>query len=296
MSKTRGISLMCYGHPYYGMYAANLAASIKFSCPDIKIALFHDNTAIGHFRDVHRALFSEMHVIPNECFYSNGIHQPYKAKLYVYSLTPFDETIFIDADVIMFPKGRNLNDIFNELKDVNFTIQNRSNYDVSTDTQPDMWANLQDIKKEYKVTSGTFYYISSEFIYFKKTKENKKLFNDAIKIYDNLKISYKRFGGGIPDELPLSIAMLLNGLEPHEKGYRPIYWESAEKKSYNTIQLYGSQRAENYIGYSAGGHIASSNRMKDVYNQLAQFYAAQFGLPISPFRDKRTFIKERANL
>jgi len=296
MSKTKGILIMAYGHPYYGMYAANLAASIKFSCPDIKIALLHDNIAIGHFRDVHYKLFSELHIIPNECFYSNGVYQPYKAKLYAYSLTPFDETLFIDADVIMFPKGRNVNDIFNELQDVNFTIQNRSDYDVSTDTQPDMWANLQEIKKEYSVTGGTFYYISSEFIYFKKTKENKKLFNDALKIYDNMKVNYKRFGGGIPDELPLSIAMLLNGLAPHEKGYRPIYWESAEKKSYNTIQLYGSQRTENYIGYSAGGHIAANNRMKDVYNQLAQFYAGQFGLPVSPFRDKRTFVKERANL
>ena len=106
-----------------------------------------------------------------KCFYSNGIFQPYKAKLYAYTLSPFDETIFIDADVIMFPKGRNLNDIFNELADVNFSIQNRSNYDVSTDIKPDMWADLQDIKKEYKVTTGTFYYISSEFFYFKKVKE-----------------------------------------------------------------------------------------------------------------------------
>jgi hypothetical protein len=294
--KTRGVIIMAYGNPYYGMYAANLAASIKFTTPDLNVCLLHDNSAIGHYTPTHRALFSEMHVIPNECFYSNGIFQPYKAKLYAYTLSPFDETIFIDADVIMFPKGRNLNDIFNELADVNFSIQNRSNYDVSTDIKPDMWADLQDIKKEYKVNAGTFYYISSEFFYFKKVKEVKKLFNDAIKIYDNMKVNYKRFGGGIPDELPLSIAMLCNGIKPHADGFRPIYWESAEKKNYTTTQLYGTQRVENYIGYSAGGHIASNNRMKSVYNDLAQFYAGQFGIPVSPFRDKRTFNKERANL
>ncbi|HRB54357.1 MAG TPA: hypothetical protein PLD87_11835 [Bacteroidia bacterium] len=293
---SKGILIFAYSHPFYGMYAANLAASIKFTCPDIPITLLHDEKAIGHFNAIHRSLFNEFKEIPKDCFYTNGVFQPYKAKLYAYELSPYDETIFIDADVIMFPLGRNLNNIFEELKDVDFTIQNRSNYDAATDIKPDMWADLQEIKKEYSVTDGQFYYISSEFIYFKKTEQNEKLFKDAINIFDNFRITYKRFGGGIPDELPLSIAMLVNKVKPHADGYRPIYWEAAEKKNYNTIKLYGSQRTENYIGYSAGGYIASNNRMKEVYNTLAQFYAAKYGFTPSPFREKRTFNKDRANI
>ena len=92
------------------------------------------------------------------------------------------------------------------------------------------------------------------------------------------------------------LSFCLFWLTVSRNGYRPIYWEAAEKKNYNTIKLYGSQRTENYIGYSAGGHIASNNRMKEVYNTLAQFYAAKYGFTPSPFREKRTFNKDRANI
>jgi hypothetical protein len=288
----RGIVICAYGHPYYGVYAANLAASIKFSCPELSITLLHDEAGVRHFTPNHFQLFDRLHTIPQDCFYSNGVLQFYRAKLFSYFLSSYEETIFLDADMIMLPKGRNLNTIFDELKDIDFTIQNRNNFEINQETSPDMWANLADIKTAYQISEGKFYYISSEFIYFKKSENNEKIFKDAITIYDSLKISYKRFGGGIPDELPLSISMLCNGVNPHENGYSPIYWESAEKKGYRLEQLYQTK----YIGYSAGGHIAANNRMKEVYNTLVQFYAAKYGLPPFLFRDKRSFIKERANL
>lgn len=294
--ETKGICIAAWGHPYYGNYAAQLAASIKFTCPGLPITLLYTPEAVTHLTDIHRAFFDEMKVIPQECFYSNGVLQPFVAKLYAYTLSPYDYTIQLDADTIMFPQGRNLESVFEQLKEVDFTIQNRSSYDINSTLKPDMWADLQEIKTEYKVDTGKFHYISSEFIYYKKTKGNKKLFQTAVKTFDTLKIQYKRFAGGIPDELPLSISMLVNGINPHQEGYRPIYWESAEKKNFTTDKLYGSNSSGEYIGYSIGGALPASGRMVEVYNNLARFYGANFGFTPFPFKEKRSFMPQRSHI
>lgn len=293
--ETKGVVICAWSHPFYGNYAAQLAASIKYTT-GLPVTLLYTPSAITHFTDVHKSFFSQMIEIPNECFFSNGIYQPFVAKLYAYALSPYDATIQLDADMILFPQGRNLNSIFEELNEVDFTIQNRANYDITSDLKPDMWANLQDIKEAYKVESGTLFYVSSEFIYYRKTKENKKLFNTAVKLFDTLKIQYKRFAGGIPDELPLSIAMLLQGIKPHKEAYRPIYWEAAEKRNLSTKELYGLQSSGEYIGYSIGGHLPSSGRMVEVYNNVVKFYASQYGFTPFPFKEKRSFIPQRATI
>lgn len=296
MKKEKGVLILCWFHPFYGNYAAQLAASIKYTCPDLPITLLYHGNAINHFADIHRSFFDEIKPIPDACFFSNGVHQPFVAKLYAYSLSPYQHTIQLDADMIMFPKGRNLNSIFEQLKDVDFTIQNRSNYDINSSLKPEMWADLQEIKEKYKVESGNLFYVSSEFIYYKKTKENQTLFRNAVKTFDTLKVQYKRFAGGVPDELPLSIAMLCQGIKPHQEAYRPIYWESAEKRNLGTTELYGLKSTGEYIGYSIGGHLPSSRKMVDVYNQLAQFFAAKYGFIPFPFKEKRSFIPQRANI
>lgn len=294
----KGIIILAWNHPYYGNYAAQLAASIKYTCPGLPITLFYSGNAISHFTDVHRSFFTDIRLIPDECFYSNGVYQPFVAKLYAYSLSPYDVTIQLDADMIMFPKGRNLNNIFEDLKDIDFTIQNRSNYDITSDLKPDMWADLQEIKQEYHVEKGKFFYISSEFIYYKKTDANLALFKDAVNIFDTLKIQYKRFAGGIPDELPLSIAMLLKGVVPHAEAYRPIYWEAAESRNAKTPELYGAKSTGEFIGYSIGGHLptSTSGTMVTIYNNLARYYGAAYGFTPFPFKEKRSFIPSRANI
>ena len=294
--ETRGVCILAWSHPYYGNYAAQLAASIRWSCPDLPITLFYHGNAISHFTDVHKAQFTDIKLIPEECFFSNGIHQPFVAKLYAYSFSPYDVTIQLDADMIMFPKGRTLNNIFDDLKKIDFTIQNRSNYDITSDLKPDMWADLKDIREAYKVEKGKFFYVSSEFIYYRKTKENNKLFKDAVHTFDNIKIKYKRFAGGIPDELPLAISMLLNKVKPHQEAYRPIYWESAEKRNLKTDQLYGNNSSGEFIGYSIGGHLPGSGRMVEIYNNLAQLYCGKAGIIPFPYKEKRKFIPTRSNI
>ena len=140
----------------------------------------HDEAGVRHFTPNHFQLFDRLHTIPQDCFYSNGVLQFYRAKLFSYFLSSYEETIFLDADMIMLPKGRNLNTIFDELKDIDFTIQNRNNFEINQETSPDMWANLADIKTAYQISEGKFYYISSEFIYFKKSEKNEKIFKDEI--------------------------------------------------------------------------------------------------------------------
>lgn len=74
--ETKGVVICAWSHPFYGNYAAQLAASIKYTT-DLPVTLLYTPSAVTHFTDVHKSFFSQMIEIPNECFFSNGIYQPF---------------------------------------------------------------------------------------------------------------------------------------------------------------------------------------------------------------------------
>ena len=70
-----------------------------------------------------KKLFDQMHTMPEEYYITNGIEKYLKAKTHIYDLSPFDETIFLDVDMIWNPKKKP-EDLFEELKNLNFTMCN----------------------------------------------------------------------------------------------------------------------------------------------------------------------------
>ena len=66
-----------------------------------------------------------------------------KVKTALYKLSPYETTICLDADTIWINK-RSINDLFNELKDENFTMANRSFMDLEEERITDefgVWAS-----------------------------------------------------------------------------------------------------------------------------------------------------------
>lgn len=87
MTKTRGILLLALGQPHYGNYAANLAMSIKFNCPDMPIALIHDEGAIRHISaDKRLQLFDELIEAPKDTYVVNGHARYIRAKNFLTNL------------------------------------------------------------------------------------------------------------------------------------------------------------------------------------------------------------------
>lgn len=282
----KGILILALGHPYYGKLALNLALSLKFSSK-LPIALACNTSAITHIQN-NLGFFDHIIEVPEACYTRKGVYKEFiKAKTAIYKLSPFAETLYLDADMLWLPK-KPVDQIFSDLADVDLAIQSRGVTQITGDQPKGFWCDLNEYKDAYG--ADKFYNLSSEFIYFKRSKENEKFFNDSIKIYDNLRLKHTIFSGGIPDELVFNISMHQNEMEPYKEFYTPIYWEQAERKN-----MPASQMHQEYYGYSAGGKL-SSQIEKRFYDNLAQFYGTRSGVHYFKLKDKMSYLAERAHI
>lgn len=307
-----GILLLAMGSPAYGNYAANLAMSIKFNYPNIPIAIGYAGQAISHIKgDKRIELFDHIIEIP-EAYYKSGSNFAWiKAKNYIHSITPFENTLFLDADIVLFTKRElNLELVMDELKDVSFTMANRDFIDLSKDDINEnysLWVNIADAKKAWEL-SGNYYSCHSEFVWFKKSEtieffklveeiaeqlstfERPKLPKDkGTTIVNGVNVRRAIFGDGTPDELPFAIAMCKLKFYPHKTPYIKIFWENTEDKKllYNLPKLYTE-----FIGLSWGGNN-TPKRTKEIYDQICKFYSSRLGLRHTPLLNKKQFANGR---
>ena len=96
----KGILILAIGHPYYGRMAAALAATIKTTGTGIPIHLAYTESAISHLTEKEIALFSSKSIINDK--YCTPV--PIRSKMFIYQLSPFDETLYLDADLLLFQK------------------------------------------------------------------------------------------------------------------------------------------------------------------------------------------------
>ena len=277
--KTKGIVIIAGIHPQYGQMALNLCASLKVTCPEINVCLLHYGSGASHIRNMFH-LFSHVIEIPAEMLNSNGFTSIMRSKVCLYELSPFDETILIDADVVLSPLKK-ISNLFEELKDVDFTIGCRSKNDLETDKVRMIWSSQTDLINKHGAKE--IYNLSSEFIYFKKTKTVEKFFELAKKYFDNPEIEYVRFNGGVADELAFQIAMHKSKIKPHQVPFLPFYWEQLEKKRLEPNKIYND-----YYGYSMGGNTAN-DIMTRVYNNLVKWYGNALGIRTFAFQNKNQY-------
>lgn len=286
MTNKRGIIIFAAGHPNYGKMAFNLAVSIKWVEPQISIALVRAGNATDHL-SVKDLGFAFDHIIeaPVESYTHEGRTAYIKSKIFMYDLSPYDETIYLDADILWLPKHKP-SELFEQFAGIEFTIQNSSKHIE--------WATIGDVREKYELANEKYVPVSSEFVYFKKS-ERMRLFFDRIKEnYSNLKVKLtglarNGFAGAIPDELPTTIAMMQLGVYPHEIPYSPIYWQTKEKKIPTTEELY-----EKYYAISTGGKVIGL-WTKKIYDRLVARYFNDANLRyIWKLQNKRSFLPERS--
>lgn len=277
--KTRGILLIGLGHENYSHMAEVLAASIKVNDPDISI------TVVSNANLINPELFNQI-IVSDPKLYNGDKKEFIKAKLHIFELTPYDETIFLDVDQIILP-GKKLSTVFDEMKDIDFTMSNTGKSTMS------IWADIKEVNKIYG--PGEFWNFHSEFIYFKKTPAVKTYFETAIKIYNSNKIksAHKFAGGSMADELAFQCASIVTGLYPHIENWLPNFWFDRNHKE---IFKYPYQLAEKYTAYSIGGNTLPEI-VRTNYNNLAKHYFAILKLQ-NPYQAiaKNRFLPERQRL
>jgi hypothetical protein len=282
-----GVLIIGAGHQNYGHMANTLAMTIR-QHSDIPIHILTDGEAAKVLdMDIYT-----VSAIPEEACIKNGRKNYFKTKTHIYDLSPFDRTIFLDADLIII---RDISVLFNELDGVTWTVQNRDRIQLGETIggadvkRRYLWANYNELSSLY---SGFIYSLHSEFIYFERHESNKDYFDLVKKLYDNPPVKPTLFAGDAADELAFALACNISGKQPHVEPFLPIYWWQVEGRTEGFLLHNVIKRG--YYGYSVGGNKIYRRTVMDNYNFCSIAAARKFGR--KPFRmiEKHKYLPERA--
>jgi hypothetical protein len=264
--------------------AYNLAVTIK-AIENIPVAVLWNGNALNHLSQRQKDIFDHLIQIDTASF---------GAKLTLHDHTPFDHTLYLDADMAWLPKKKP-SELFKELEGISFTSITEGYYDFETNEDHSnnkyhFWCSPLEAKEKYNLT-GKFYQWRSEVIYFEKGKSAKKIFDDAKKVYAKPKVDAKMFAGKIPDELALNISCCKNQVDPHKYKWLPAYWH----------RLHGEGRAlgaiaESHYLLSVGGNYASGV-MKTSYNNVCMAAHRKLGLQyLFTLQSKKSVMPDRVKM
>lgn len=278
----KGIILLATGSPFYGRMAYNLSVSIK-AIEEIDITVLHNGAALTHLSARQKEIFNNIIEIKDNSF---------AAKLCLLDYTPYEKTLYFDADMIWLP-NKLPSELFKELDGVTFTSITEGYYDYVSNidygnTMYHYWADPLEAKQVYKL-ENKFYQWRSEVMYF--TKDAAKLFKEAKKVYENPKVKVKQFAGHVPDELAINIAASKLNIEPHEYKWTPAYWHRIHGEGKGLPEIMNS-----FYLLSVGGNFASGI-MKTCYNNVCKAAHRKLGLQyLFTLQSKKAVMPERIKM
>ena len=241
-NSTHGIVLMAFNKPAYGKMAFNMALTIKHYNPAIQIQLIHDQSALSHLNERHKAFFDiftsvyESDIwdeVPaatpvRKLNYRTGFN-PGKAKASLYKYLAFDHNIYLDVDGVAIKDLQPLFDLCIE-KGQHYYCQTVGHHtiDQGRDFKAMQWAWADDIWAHYQLTPGTVLpATNSSFSYIRKCKESEELYAQVLENFTTgampLQKLRLKWGGTYPDELALNVALAQKGINP-DLGMHPVYF------------------------------------------------------------------------
>jgi hypothetical protein len=280
-----GILIIAVGAKGYGQLAGSLAASLRANNVTLPICLAHQKDTITRLDEQYLSLFTDFVLIDDKHITLNdNIECFIKAKAHMDELTPYDYTLFLDADVLALNNGT-INAEIEKLKDIDFTIKNKGlNKTVS------IWADMNEVVKVYELENKDVYEIHSEFIWWKKGHPAMVKWAEN---FENLKVKPTNFAGCVADELPLFISMAQTNTKPHIDNYNPIYWFNQDSKLQKRIK---DMKEEGYCGLSIGGN-AIPTVQREAYDVLVTIYAKILNLRQTfKAQPKRKWLANRTHL
>lgn len=288
----RGIILIAIGSPFYGRFAFNLALSIKSVDPQFPVAIITAGAALNHLNSKQKGIFDQVIEQPVEC--GSG----FATKLYLDELSPYDETLYLDADMGWLPK-HSPNFLMDSMVESEFSAITEGYCDMATQDKSNanskyyFWADTDEIGLKYNITEGKLYQWRSEVMYFKKTERVLSMFKTAREIYKapGLK-SIHLFANHIPDELAINISTAIHGIEPHRYKWMPAYWPRMNGDHMPSLEELYSK----YFLLSCGSNVTTGNT-KVTYNRVMKAAAYKLGFQhLFPLINKKESMPERIRM
>jgi len=271
----RGIVTIAMKHALYGKYAYNLALSAKSADMNVQVAVIADEEALSHLHPGQRMLFDYI-IKPKSS-------KPLVNKFYLAELTPFDETLFVDADMIFSPMA-DFNEFWRSMTTIEWTMANRGKDDVVKGISE--WTTKEDIAEAYGEVEQ-WYDLSSEWMYFKKNDLSYSIFANAEMYYEDNKLKVREFAGDRPDEPYFNLSLISVNHKPHQAPYQPTYWQPAMKGFPGVMAI-----KKGWMAFSVGGKSIPQQQMQ-VYDELAKNASFRMNMPSMKIAQKINQLSER---
>jgi hypothetical protein len=276
-----GIIILALKKTSYYYSAFNLAVSIKHFNPEINITLLSDGGHKPHFLSYCYSVFDQIKEIAL-CDYidKDGSFQPGLAKISLYKYTPYDNTLYIDADSLCLQDAR---PVIEHCKSKGGFIY--SNVIGSGGYKDDIMYNVWG-KNEFQYPyfdiplDHTLNTINSSWLFIKKSDEAKNFFTELRTYWDKgfgLENLRNKWGNGTyPDELFFNGVMAKNKIDP--KIDLPVMFMGNEYVKETNTQI--AERYHFITMYGVGkGNTTVKPRYQEWYDHLCFVYFEKIKLP-----------------
>jgi hypothetical protein len=266
-----GITLLAIGDKTYGMWAFNMALSIKYHC-NLPIQLIYQKETIKDLSKWHLSFFSYRTEIVQEDYHTNGKFDPARAKLNLDRYIYFPKSLCLDVDAILL---KDPTPIF-ELK--RYHVQTKgymTRHEIPEKVE--IWAHPSKIWEKYGLSEKSkFPIVETGIQLLLRNEQTNKIFNmarvyfgDPIHIGD-LKTSW---GHNQPDELYLGVSMA-------KLGYKPGFPENVKSlhATYRDKITDEAKLGEEYYCFGLWGNKAlNHSRLISYYDRLVNKYSKKWG-------------------
>lgn len=273
---TKGVFLPAFGRKGYLYAAFNMAVSIRYHNPDIKIALAYDESLLPGLTPDRISLFDELIPIPISGFKDYGRIDPAKFKTAIYEYLPYDENLILDVDGCCI---QDLAKLFDSLsaKEGFFFTDHLGKGGRHDQIEYCIWANNETIWNHFKLSDDTtLYAVQTSFSYVKKSSQAKRFFEQLKKNYsegiDKTKVHL--WGGTIPDELFYSGTLAQFNINPSIE-LKPVFFGN-----YFYPKTYQDLHNEFFILSLYGNGIGRTEtklRYIEYYDRIMKQYCTKLG-------------------
>lgn len=192
---TRGFITIATGKKHYYEIAANLLLSYRFFTKKR-----YPFAIIAEEHNEYTALFDDV-IITSEAMRS------FLDKFLLLKLSPYDETIFFDADSLAFGDLNQYWDFFKEATDFSATGENFELY-----AEKGAWFNVEDIGKYGELISYKSR-VHAGVCFIRKSEKTLKMYADCMDIYKHYHELYFHTAAASVDECIFGVAMPMNEMK-----------------------------------------------------------------------------------
>lgn len=267
--ETRGILIIAIG-PEYERMARALVKTIRAGSPNIAIAIAHDKRSATFGRGAQSR--NEISIpIQLSRFHSNGRFSPYLLKLHADVISPFDRTIYIDADTAIFPYA-----------DLDQEINRYEGCDVAPCISTVVDPRRRRPEEEFyfnwtmKALVGVgirrpLARVHSYYFYFRKTSPSHDYFARSREIFRRL-AKQRVYQGHTPDEVAMSLASAETNAVAYSEYFMPI----VERANFAGMAIDVDFAFRNYLGVTMIGREIDPSLVR-LYNLVVDLAGQRTG-------------------